>query len=131
MKLKLRWDEENPVVFYDGKERIEMKQHEIREVNMKPVGAGFTVISEDYISEQDNKKSKLELEQHLLSNGLSALRRQKVVNRYLSIEEVKLDLPNLPFEEMTNKFLIDLFSEEKKKKEESKPVKKTVKKEVK
>jgi len=115
MTYIIQWTGESPVAFYEGNDRIEMKKNETRKVNIIPAGGGFNVLDNDLdaLTIDIAQAEKEELKSQLVSTGLSPIRLNKVLARFDSLRELKLNLDNLPFEEITNEFLRKEFQEKK------------------
>ncbi len=105
MTFKIKWTGENPVVFYDGETRIELKKDEKAEVRFMPSGGGFKLLDQVDLDLEQTKLDFIELENKLTEFGLSPIRKSKVLSRIKSIEQIKSNLDNLPFDEITNNFL--------------------------
>lgn len=115
---KIKWNGLNPVVFYDRGERIEMKQGDIKEVSLVPSGTGFELLSEESLSDLEKGIKFEEFRLKLDKSGLSPIRKGKVLSKFKSEEELADSLNHLPFDEVTNKFLQEMFKKMKKKEDD-------------
>jgi hypothetical protein len=125
MKYKIKWEGENTVAFYEEGKRIELRKGDIIETDTLPKGAGFKVLNEEEIETLDLSKKNEELRAKLEEIGLSPIRTRKVLDKFSSIEELVDSLDKLPFDEVTNNFLIEkLGKPEKRESRKSKKVEK-------
>jgi hypothetical protein len=111
MTYKIRWNGDCPVVFFEGDRRIELSKGEEVEVEMVPTGTGFEIIDGKIVELENKEEEKIKLKETLEKEGLSPIRVEKVCSRFDSLDELKSNLDKLPFEEVTNKWLRDKFSD--------------------